>query len=66
MNDTSQEMHQKQLEIMLAVKIVDQDLNLIRNKGRQPFLENHPENFSRILHDYSNERKGFVVWKDML
>jgi len=45
---------------------VDQDLNIIRNKGRQTFLEKHPENFSRLIHDYSDERKGFVVWKDQL
>lgn len=53
---------------MLKEKIsgIDKDLNLIRNKGRQFFLENHPENFSRIVHDYSDERKGFVIWKDIL
>jgi len=45
---------------------IDQDLNVIRNKGRQPFLVNHPENFSRIIHDYSEERKGFVIWRDLL
>jgi len=26
----------------------------------------NPINFSRILHDYSDERKGFVLWKDAL
>jgi superfamily II DNA or RNA helicase len=46
--------------------LIDQDLNLIRNKGRQTFLEKHPENFSRLIHDYSDERKGFVIWKDHL
>jgi len=45
---------------------IDQDLNTIRNLGRNFFLENHPENFSRIIHDYSEGRKGFVLWKDML
>lgn len=30
------------------------------------FLENQPQNFTRILHDYSDERKGFVIWKDLL
>jgi hypothetical protein len=24
-----------------------------------------PENFSRILHDYSDDQKGFILWKDM-
>lgn len=45
---------------------IDQDLNVIRNKGRQTFLEKQPENFSRLIHDYSDERKGFVIWKDRL
>ena len=45
---------------------IDKDLNIIRNKGRHVFLDNQPENFSRILHDYSDERKGFVIWKDIL
>ena len=48
------------------ISIIDKDLNMIRNNGRQIFLENHTENFSRIVHDYSDERKGFVIWKDML
>lgn len=48
------------------ITTIDQDLNVIRNKGRQLFLENQPENFSRIVHDYSDERKGFVIWKDVL
>jgi hypothetical protein len=29
-------------------------------------LENALENSSRLLHDYSDERKGFVVWRDEL
>lgn len=45
---------------------VDQDLNVIRNKGRHVFLETSPENFSKIQHDYSDNRKGFVIWKDMV
>ena len=45
------------------VKEIDQQLNIIRNKGRQVFLETNPENFSRILHDYSDKKKGFIIWK---
>jgi superfamily II DNA or RNA helicase len=45
---------------------VDKDLSLIKNKGRQEFLKNPPDNFSRIVHDYSDNRKGFIIWKDML
>ncbi len=49
-----------------SLRAIDQDLNIIRNKGRQVFLENQLSNFSRILHDYSYERKGFIIWKDMV
>ena len=48
------------------LKLLDEDLNMIRNKGRQSFLENAPVNFSRVHHDYSDDRKGFVIWKDSL
>ncbi len=39
---------------------------MIRKEGRQDFLRKPPENFSRILHDYSNDQKGFILWKDVL
>ncbi len=48
------------------LKSIDQDLNVIRNQGRQAFLEKQRENFSRLIHDYTDERKGFIVWKDKL
>lgn len=48
------------------IQLIDQHLNIIRNSGRQVFLSTQPENFSRTLHDYTDERKGFTVWKDLL
>ena len=48
------------------LKQVDNYLNNIRNNGRQAFIENPPDNFSRILHDYSVNRKGFIIWKDLI
>ena len=48
------------------MKEIDQQLNIIRNKGRQALLETNPDNFSRILHDYSDKKKGFIIWKDLL
>jgi superfamily II DNA or RNA helicase len=50
----------------LFLKEIDQHLNVIRKQGRQEFLISPPKNFSRILHDYSNEQKGFIIWKDTL
>jgi superfamily II DNA or RNA helicase len=52
--------------LLYNLKQVDNYLNSIRNNGRQSFIENPPNNFSRILHDYSNDRKGFVIWKDLI
>lgn len=52
--------------LWLKLKSIDQDLTKIRNKGRQYFLEKQPENFNRLIHDYSDVRKGFVVCKDQL
>lgn len=48
------------------IKQIDKQLNIIREKGRQPFLERSPENFAKIIHDYSDKQKGFVLWKSAL
>jgi len=48
------------------VKEIDRQLNIIRNNGRQVFLETNPNNFSKIIHDYSDNKKGFILWKNML
>jgi len=48
------------------VKQIDNQLNIIREKGRQNFLDVSPDNFTRILHDYSDDKKGFVQWKSAL
>jgi superfamily II DNA or RNA helicase len=50
-------------DLRSAIQRVDQQLTQIRNEGRQRFLETNPEDFSRVVHDYSDEKKGFVVWK---
>jgi len=49
-----------------VVKQIDQQLNIIREKGRQAFLENNPEYFTRIMHDYSDNNKGFMIWKTIM
>lgn len=53
-------------ELRNQLKRIDQQLSLIRNEGRQAFLESQPMNFSRILHDYTDEQKELVLWKDLL
>jgi hypothetical protein len=50
----------------LKLKEIDAHLQIMHNQGRQALLDTKPENFSRIHHDYSNEHKGYVIWKDLL
>jgi len=38
----------------------------IKLKGRQTFLETEHNNFIRVVHDYSDAKKGFVYWKGVL
>ncbi|MCD9577508.1 DEAD/DEAH box helicase [Flavobacterium soyae] len=49
-----------------TIKQIDEELNIIREKGRQSYLETNPQNFSRIVHDYSETNKGFITWKGLL
>jgi hypothetical protein len=44
----------------------NKDLGYIREKGRQTFIDALPEDFTRIIHDYSEARKGCILWKDQL
>ena len=53
-------------DLKQKLKEIDRDLSIVRNEGRQAFLEKQPRNFNRVLHDYSDEKKGFVIWKDLL
>jgi superfamily II DNA or RNA helicase len=48
------------------VKLIDHQLGIIREEGRQAFLEKSPDNFTRIIHDYSDNKKGFIIWKSAL
>ncbi len=48
------------------LKQIDEELGIIRVKGRQAFLENAPLYFSRVMHDYIDPVKGFIVWRDTL
>ena len=38
--------------LISKVKGIGQQLSIIRNKGRQAFIDTNPGNFSRVLHDY--------------
>lgn len=48
------------------LKQIDAELGTIRSKGRQHYMGVQTDDFSRIVHDYSEGRKGFIIWKDLL
>ncbi|WP_374465639.1 DEAD/DEAH box helicase family protein [Chryseobacterium sp.] len=52
--------------LVKTVDKIDSQLNIIKEHGRQVFLETNPEHFSRIIHNYSEDKKGFVMWKNNL
>ena len=54
------------LLLMEEMKQIDEQLNIIREKGRLMFLDHSPEKFTRIMHDYSGNTKGFIIWKSSL
>lgn len=55
-------------ETLLEAALGDTEKNLqvIKDKGRQVFLEDPPENFVRVFHDYADKDKGFELWKKLV
>jgi superfamily II DNA or RNA helicase len=53
-------------ELERSIRRIDVLLGQIRTKGRQEYLETNPEHFSRIVHNYSDEQKGLIIWKDLM
>lgn len=49
-----------------TIKQIDLQLNIIREKGRQAYLETNPQDFSRVVHDYSDNEEAFIIWKSQL
>ena len=47
---------------MKIASLIDGQLNAIKESGRQTFLDSYPENFTRILHNYADEDRGFTAW----
>lgn len=58
--------HKQKSTLKNTLKEIDRDLGYIRSNGRQAFIEKPRENFSRIIHDYADVKKGFILWKDQL
>jgi hypothetical protein len=45
---------------------INEDLQTIKDRGRQAFITQPPKNFSRVMHDYTDLDKGLVILKAML
>ncbi|MEJ7736988.1 MAG: DEAD/DEAH box helicase family protein [Chitinophagaceae bacterium] len=56
----------KRESLRIALGEIESILRDIKQKGRQIFLERESNNFSRVVHDYSDAKKGFVDWKGVL
>lgn len=50
----------------LELSAINSFLNIIKRDGRQAFLKTNTKNFSRILHNYSNDKKSYYQWKNSL
>ncbi len=57
----------KDKEALRAVnKEIETSLSEMKLTGRNSYIKKAPEYFSRIIHDYSDTKKGFVEWKGVL
>jgi len=45
---------------------IEEIITGIKKTGRQDYLKQDHPNFSRIWHDYSDTKKGFITWKGIL
>lgn len=49
-----------------GLKEIEIILQEIKATSKQDYLKKENNNFSRIIHDYTDNRKGFIEWKDAL
>lgn len=45
---------------------INNELNFIKNNGRQLFLKKYSSDFTKIVHDYKESNKGYYKWKNAL
>jgi len=49
-----------------GLKEIEEIIQEIKGRSKLEYLKKEHENFSRIIHDYTNAKKGFIQWKDSL
>ena len=58
--------HKETTNFFDVIEKIDQAIQLVKISGRQQYLESSPIDFSRVIHDYQDEKKGFIKWRDAL
>lgn len=49
-----------------TIERVEEAINIIKIRGRQEYLKLEHAGFTRILHDYTEAKKGFMTWKGQI
>ena len=49
-----------------VIKEIETRLGEMKQTGRNSYIKKAPDYFSRIIHDYSDTKKGFTEWKGSL
>jgi len=52
--------------LRMTLNQIEEIITGIRKEGRQEYLKQEHSSFSRVWHDYSDPKKGFVTWKALL
>jgi hypothetical protein len=50
----------------MTLNQIEEIITGIKKDGRHDYLKREHPNFSRLWHDYSDPKKGFVTWKGLL
>ncbi|MET3115465.1 hypothetical protein AAKU52_003214 [Pedobacter sp. CG_S7] len=53
-------------DLKRSITSIDNQLLIIKEKGRQSFFDSNPQDFSKIIHDYFDNSSGFTIWKGLL
>lgn len=49
-----------------GLKEIEDIFNEIKASSKQNYLSKEHNNFSRVIHDYSDSKSGFIFWKGMM
>lgn len=54
----------KKVEMEIKVQRIESIISNIKKEGRNPYLDEKEDGFSRIFHDYLQHEEGFTKWKN--